>query len=86
MSAALDKDLVAYTYYNKNSYEIYTATSSNFRYEQVDKSAVDFEPGTLPPLNHNYSNSVDAALYQRMGGRFGFRSRFSSGSTVQATV
>ncbi|MFA5588219.1 MAG: hypothetical protein WC987_05565, partial [Mariniphaga sp.] len=65
MSAALDKDLVAYTYYNKNSYEIYTATSSNFRYEQVDKSAVDFEPGTLPPLNHNYSNIVDAALYQR---------------------
>ena len=65
MSTALDKDLVAYTYYNKNSYEIYTATSPDFRYEEVEKSKVDFEPGTLPPLNHNYSNIVDAALYKR---------------------
>lgn len=65
MSAALGKDLVAYTYYNKNSYEIYTASSSDFRFEEMDKSYVNFEPGTLPPLNHNYSNIVDAALYQR---------------------
>lgn len=65
MTAALDKDMVAYTYYNKHSYEIYTATSSDFRYEEVEKSTVDFEPGTLPPLNHNYSNIVDAALYDR---------------------
>jgi len=65
MSAALGKDLIAYTYYNKNSYQIYTAGSTDFRFEKVEKSAVDFEPGTLPPLNHNYSNIVDAALYER---------------------
>lgn len=65
MSAAIGRDLVAYTYYNNNSYEIYTATSDDFRYVEVDKSHVDFEPGTLPPLNHNYSNIVDAALYKR---------------------
>jgi Tol biopolymer transport system component len=65
MSAAIGKDLVAYTYYNKNSYEIYTASSADFQYVEVNKSNVDFEPGTLPPLNHNYSNIVDAALYNR---------------------
>ncbi len=65
MSTAFGKDLVAYTYYNKNSYEIYTATSSDFRFVEVAKSHVDFEPGTLPPLNHNYSNIVDASLYER---------------------
>jgi len=70
MSAALDKDMVAYTYYNKNSYEIYTSTSSDFRYEEVDKSTVDFEPGTLPPLNHNYSNVIDANLYGRWSKDF----------------
>lgn len=65
MSAAIGKDLVAYTYYNKNSYEIYTASSADFQYVEVNKSNVDFEPGTLPPLNHNYSNIVDAGLYNR---------------------
>ncbi len=65
MSAAIGRDLIAFTYYNKNSYEIYTATSADFRFEEMDKTRVDFEPGTLPPLNHNYSNIVDAALYKR---------------------
>jgi Tol biopolymer transport system component len=65
MSAATGRDLIAYTYYNKNSYEIYTASSSDFRFEEMDKSTVDFEPGTLPPLNHHFSNIVDATLYNR---------------------
>ena len=65
MSAAAGSDKLAYTYYNKNNYEIYTATSTDFRYQEVEKSVVDFEPGTLPPLNHNYSNIVDASLYRR---------------------
>lgn len=65
MSAAIGRDLIAYTYYHKNSYEIYTASSSDFRFEEMDKSNVDFEPGTLPPLNHHYSNIVDATLYKR---------------------
>jgi Tol biopolymer transport system component len=65
ISAAIGSDLVAYTYYNNNSYEIYTASSDDFRFVEMDKSRVDFEPGTLPPLNHNYSNIVDASLYNR---------------------
>jgi hypothetical protein len=65
MSAAIGSDLIAYTYYNNKSYEIYTASSADFRYEEVDKLHVDFEPGTLPPLNHYYSNIVDEALYNR---------------------
>ena len=65
LSAAMNEDLVAYTYYNNNSYEIYTATSDDFRFEEVEKSAVDFEPGILPPLNHSFSNIVDSALYNR---------------------
>jgi hypothetical protein len=56
-----------------NSYEIYTASSADFRYVEVDKSHVDFEPGTLPPLNHNYSNIVDAALYNRWSKDTSFR-------------
>lgn len=65
ISTAASKDLIAYTYYNKGNYEIYTATSSDFRYEEYDRHHVDLKPGTLPPLNHNYSNIVDESLYKR---------------------
>ncbi|HZH72696.1 MAG TPA: hypothetical protein VFD91_09415, partial [Mariniphaga sp.] len=65
ISVAAGSDKLAYTYYNKNNYEIYTASTTDFRYVEVDKNVVNFEPGTLPPLNHNYSNIVDAALYTR---------------------
>jgi Tol biopolymer transport system component len=58
-------DLIAYTHYYNNKYEIYTAKNSDFQYKQVDKTSVDFEPGTLPPLNHYYINVVDSALYNR---------------------
>jgi len=49
----------------KTANEIYTASSSDFRFEEMDKSTADFEPGTLPPLNHHSSNIVDATLYNR---------------------
>src|SRR5690554_3926856 len=65
LSAALGRDLIAYTHYFKHSYEIYVAPVADFRFEEVDKSSVNFEAGTLPPLNHNYSNIVDASLYYR---------------------
>jgi Tol biopolymer transport system component len=65
LSTSRNKDLIAYTYYDKGSYEIYTATVDDFQPVIADRSLPDFEAGTLPPLNHNYSNIVDSALYRR---------------------
>jgi hypothetical protein len=65
LTTARDKDLVAYTFYNNRNYEIYTASGNDFKPVKADWSLPDFEPGTLPPLDHYYSNIVDSALYLR---------------------
>jgi Tol biopolymer transport system component len=65
ISSARLSDLLAYTHYFKNSYEIYLARDNDFRYQQVDRNAVDFAAGTLPPLDHYYANVIDSALYSR---------------------
>jgi len=64
-TSALNSDMVAYTYYNKGNYEIYTASSKDFMPQVTEKDSVNFDAGTLPPLKHFIHNGVDTALYAR---------------------
>ncbi len=65
ISTARDNDLMAYTYYFNNSYEIYSAKGSEFTPIETNRDIVNFDAGTLPPLTHLKSNIVDASLYNR---------------------
>lgn len=65
ISTARDNDLIAYTYYFNNKYEIYTARGSEFTPVETNRDSLNFDAGTLPPLMHIKSDIVDAALYKR---------------------
>lgn len=70
ISTARDDDLIAYTYYFNRNYEIYTARGSEFTPVETNRDSVNFDAGTLPPLQHIKSNIVDASLYNRTKGSF----------------
>ncbi|MFO7932514.1 MAG: hypothetical protein R6U78_00395 [Bacteroidales bacterium] len=65
LSVAAESGTIAYTYYFNNSYRIYTAEDSLFQPVETDQAMVNFEAGTLPPLEHVSLNIVDSSLYHR---------------------
>lgn len=65
ISTARNNDLIAYTYYLNNNYEIYTARGSEFIPVETNRDSLNFDAGTLPPLLHFKSKIVDASLYNR---------------------
>lgn len=65
ISTARSNDLIAYTLYLNNNYEIYTARGSEFKPLEIDRDSVNFDAGTLPPLECIRPGIVDAALYNR---------------------
>ncbi|MDT8373232.1 MAG: hypothetical protein RQ737_04560 [Bacteroidales bacterium] len=65
MSRSRNGNLTAYNYYIKNSYRIVIAGDSEFDPVEVDGSVVNFDAGTLPPLDHVSVNLVDTTLYSR---------------------
>lgn len=56
---------MAYTYYFDDEYQIYLASTDEFSPEEVNPTDVNFDAGTLPPLNHLQSDIVDSGLYNR---------------------
>jgi len=63
ISLAQESDLLVYTYYIKNSYQIWAASETEFKHIPVSKYNINFDAGTLPPLKHLGSNLVDNTLY-----------------------
>lgn len=57
--------LIAYNYYRRNDYEIWTAEESQFSKTEVDRNFTDMSAATLPPLKHSELNIVDKALFNR---------------------
>lgn len=57
--------LIAYNYYRRNDYEIWTAEESQFKRTEVDRNLYDMSAATLPPLKHAALNMVDKALFSR---------------------
>ncbi len=63
ISIAREKDLIAYTYYTKNSYQLWLASADEFSGMVRDKREINLDAGTLPPLRHYSYNLVDTVLY-----------------------
>lgn len=63
ISLAQESDLIVYTYYIKNSYQIWAAVEPEFKHIPVSKYDINLDAGTLPPLKHLGSNLVDNTLY-----------------------
>jgi hypothetical protein len=63
ISLAQESDLIVYTYYIKNSYQIWAAVEPEFKHIPVSKYDINLDAGTLPPLKHLGSNLVDITLY-----------------------
>jgi len=57
--------IIAYNYYFNNAYQIITADEQQFQPVEVDRDYVNFDAGTLPPLQHVVMNLVDTTLYNR---------------------
>jgi len=65
ISVPLGGKLIAYNYYRKTYYEIWTAEESQFERTEVDPNFTDMSAATLPPLKHDAGNIVDKALFSR---------------------
>jgi len=65
LSVPLGGKLIAYNYYRRNDYEIWTAEESQFNKTVVDRNFFDMSAATLPPLKHSKANIVDKALFNR---------------------
>lgn len=57
-----DRDRILYTYYAKGGYEIHQAKATNFELKEVDPSAVDMVPATLPPFDPRQRDVVNTNL------------------------
>jgi len=58
-------NLLVYNYYYKGGYQLVIAREDQFRPREVNSKAVNYDAGTLPPLNHYRSNLVDTVLFRR---------------------
>ncbi|KPK83943.1 MAG: tolB protein precursor [Bacteroides sp. SM23_62_1] len=56
---------LVYTYYGKNSYQIFSSDVSDFIESETDPSKTHQEAGILPPIRHLSENLVDSSLYNR---------------------
>jgi len=65
ISLSRDRNRVVYNYYIKNSYHILVADENEFSPEEADGSVINFDAGTLPPLEHLSVNLIDSTLYAR---------------------
>ncbi|MBK7870075.1 MAG: PD40 domain-containing protein [Saprospiraceae bacterium] len=62
MSIDRRRNRIAYMYYAGNSYIIYRAKTEDFLNKEVDPNDVNFDAATLPRVNRQASNIVDAQL------------------------
>ena len=59
VSLARDIDRITYSYYWKNEYRIYSATSADFQAVEVNPDSLNFEAATLPPWKRVGTDLVD---------------------------
>lgn len=57
-----DRDRILYTYYTNGQYEIYQTKAADFELKEVDASAVDLVPASLPPFNPRQRDIVNTNL------------------------
>ncbi|MEL7119983.1 MAG: hypothetical protein AAFO07_11100, partial [Bacteroidota bacterium] len=62
ISMSRKRDKVLYTYFNSNTYSIYSAKPDDFLNEEVSPDAVDFAAATLPRVNPQAPKMVDPQL------------------------
>lgn len=79
LSIARHENLLAYVYYSKGKYNIFSAPLSNFTEKEVDPLQVDLSAAALPPYNPDKLDIVDHNLAQR----FTMRDTLSVSSVVQ---
>ncbi|MDT8402568.1 MAG: hypothetical protein RQ743_12810, partial [Bacteroidales bacterium] len=65
ISRVYSEDIIAYSYYDNNSYEIYLANDSLFNPVKVRSDSLDLRPATLPPLESRSQKIIDTNLYAR---------------------
>jgi Tol biopolymer transport system component len=65
ISIARNQDLMAYVYYDKGKYTIFSAPLGNFLNRKVDPYEVDFGAAILPPANPYKLSIVEANLSNR---------------------
>lgn len=65
ISRVYKEDIIAYSYYDKNTYEIYLANDSLFDPIMVSADSIDMRPATLPPLESPSPVIIDTNLYER---------------------
>jgi len=65
ISRVYSEDIIAYSYYDNNKYEIYLANDSMFDPVKVPSDSIDFRPATLPPLQSTSQLLIDTNLYVR---------------------
>jgi len=65
ISIARNTDQIAYSYYSKASYKIYSASYEDFKSIEVSPDTVNFDAATLPPLKRLSVDIVDKNLTTR---------------------
>ncbi len=63
ISISSGSDLIVYSYYFRNGYQIMASGSDQFSITEVDGKYINYDAGTLPPLKHAAFNLVDTTLY-----------------------
>lgn len=66
-SVSTETGLVAYSYYFKSNYTIFTAKPEELHSVEVFPMMVDFSAATLPPYNRAVTGIIDRNLARRMG-------------------
>ncbi|ELR69593.1 tolB protein precursor [Fulvivirga imtechensis AK7] len=69
LSIAREKDLLAYVYYSKGQYAIFSAPLGNFIKKEVNPQAVEMSAAYLPPYNPAKLDIVDQNLQKRFAMR-----------------
>jgi len=65
LSTAREKGQVVYSYYTNNTYQIWSAGENQFQGKPVDKHVVNFNAGTLPPVQNTAPDRIDYILVNR---------------------
>ncbi|HEX2920696.1 MAG TPA: hypothetical protein VHO50_05985 [Bacteroidales bacterium] len=63
LSIAKNDNILAYNYFIKDSYQIFLAKNSDFKYEKLDTQFFDYTASTLPPITEITETTVDNSIF-----------------------
>jgi Tol biopolymer transport system component len=64
ISISWSNNAIAYSYFEKGNYSIYSADLNEFTRKEIDSNHIDFSAATLPPAQRGIFNIVDSNLEQ----------------------